>query len=176
MVKQGSHPGAVKNKNGPHPGALENKNGSQPGAVKKVTRRVEQARASYARAEGRVAALRLRLTRAEEKLTRRAARLSAAEESLAALAAAPGLDASAPPEEANAVAAVVVQADQADPTTSGLVADTLMAPAAHETSSPEGVTTPADAATEPAATAQSATHGAGARPARSRRKPASQGE
>ena len=166
----------MKNKNGPHPGAVENKNGSQPGAVKKVTRRVEQARASYARAEGRVAALRLRLTRAEEKLTRRAARLSAAEESLAALTAAPELEASAPPEEANEVAVVVAQEDHADAATGGPVVDPLTAPAAHETSSPDGVTTPADVATEPAATAQSAMHGAGARPARSRRKPSSQGE
>jgi chromosome segregation ATPase len=174
MVKHSPHPGAVKNKNGSRLGAVKNKNEPRLGAAKKVMQRVEQARASYARAEARVANLRERLTRAEEKLTRRAARLSAAEESLAALAAAPGLDASAPPEEANTVAAVVAQEDQADPATSGPVADTLTAPAVHETSSPDGVTTLADVdvATEPAATAQSAS----ARPARSRRKPASQGE
>jgi hypothetical protein len=176
MVKQGPLPGTVKNKNSPHPGAVKNKNGSHPGAGKKAMRRVEQARAFYARTEDRVAALRLRLARAEEKLTRRAARLSAAEESLAALAAVPGLEASAPPEEATAVAVVLAQEDQADAATGGPVADTLTAPATQETSSPEGVTTPADVATEPAATAQSAAPGTGARRSGSRRKPSSQGE
>src|SRR5207253_1937547 len=130
MVKHSPHPGAVKNKNGSQRGAAQNNNGPRPGAAKKVMRRVEQARASYARAEDRVAALRVRLMRAEEKLTRRAARLSAAEESLAALTAAPGFDASGPPEEANEVAAMVAQEGQGDPATGGPVADTLTAPTA----------------------------------------------
>src|SRR5919204_4854772 len=108
-------------KQGPHPGAVQNKNGSHSGVVKKAMRRVEQARASYARAEARVANLRVRLTRAEEKLTRRAARLSAAEESLAALAPAAGLETSALPEDptggAVVVAAVAAQDDQAEAST-----------------------------------------------------------
>ena len=111
-------------------------------------------------------------------MTRRAGRLSAAEESLAALASAPGLEVSAPPEEANegavVVAAVTAQEDQAEAATGGPVADTLTASAAHEAESADGATTSADVATEPAATAQSAAHGA--RRSRSRRKPSTDGE
>jgi hypothetical protein len=165
-------------KHSPHPGTVKNKNELRPGAAKKVMQRVEQARASYVRAEDRVANLRVRLTHAEEKLTRRAARLSAAEESLAALAFAPGLEASAPPEEANegavVVAAAAAQEDQTEAATGAPVAGTFTAPATHEAESADGATTSADVATEPAATAQSAAHGA--RRSRSRRKPSSDGE
>jgi hypothetical protein len=177
MVKHSPHPGAVKNKNGSRPGAVKNKNELRPGAAKKVMQRVEQARASYARAEDRVANLRVRLTRAEEKLTRRAARLAAAEESLAALASTPGLEASAPPEEANegavVVAAVAAQEDQAEAATGAPVAGTLTAPTAHEAESADVVAPPADVTMEPAATAQSAAHGA--RRSHSRRTPSSDG-
>ena len=158
-------------KQDPHRGAAQNKNGSHPGTVKKAMRRVEQARASYARAEERVANLRMRLTRAEEKLSRRVVRLSAAEEVLATLAAPPELDVSGPAEGTVEVA-VAAQEDQRDPATGDPGAGTLTAPVAYEASSSDGGTTPADVATEPAVTAQSV----GARPARSRRKPASQGE
>src|SRR5437016_14137139 len=119
-------------KQGPHPGAAQSKNGSHPGAAKKAMRRVEQARASYARAEGRVVTLRVRLARAEEKLARRVARLSAAEESLATLAAPPGLDAPGPPTVPDEVAAVVAQEDQREPATGDPGATTLTAPVAHE--------------------------------------------
>ena len=58
-----------------------------PNPDKKALRRVEQARGSYVKIEGRVGSLRTRLARAEQKLTMRAARLSEAEAALAARAA-----------------------------------------------------------------------------------------
>ncbi len=65
---------------------------------KKALRRAEQARASVAKAQQRVDALRERLGRAEAKLTRRVARLAAAETAYAALAApTPDVQDAAPP-------------------------------------------------------------------------------
>ncbi len=133
---------------------------------KKALRRVEEARASYAKAEDRVATLRVRLQHAEEKLARRATRLTGAEEAVTALARAQD-DAGAEPRATDTAA-----------TTTAVSADiTAMAPA-HAADDLAAVATPGEPLTPVQAADDlarvAATAGNGAKPRRSRaRRPSS---
>lgn len=127
---------------------------------KKALRRVEEARASYAKAEDRVATLRVRLQRAEEKLVRRATRLATVEEALATLAHAhDDTVAQATPETATSVAPMsMVEGDTNADDLTAMTAAPLGAPL-----------TPVQAAEELARVAATAGNGAKPRRARSRR-------